>query len=138
MSECSETDCQQEHRHEADQCQCPSGRMTRFLQPRLLLLLAKMKQSHGYELIEHIGELGFEEETPDVGAVYRNLRNMEKEGLVTSEWDTKGTGPARRLYRLTLDGEEMLHSWAVSIRQRKIALEQFLEAYNAYLKQVGK
>lgn len=138
MSECSETNCHQEHHSEADRCQCPGGRMTRFLQPRLLLLLAKMKQSYGYELIEHIGDFGFEEETQDVGAIYRNLRNMEKEGLVTSEWDTEGAGPARRLYRLTPDGEEMLRSWAVSIRQRKAALERFLEAYNDYLKQADK
>ena len=137
MSECSETNCHQEHHHEADRCQCP-GRMTRFLQPRLLLLLAQKKQSYGYELIEHAGDFGFEEGTPDAGAIYRNLRNMEKEGLVTSEWDTKGTGPARRLYRLTPDGKEMLHSWAVSIRQRKVALEQFLDAYDVYLTQVNK
>lgn len=137
MSECCETNFQKEHHHETERCQCPGGRMTRFLQPRLLLLFAKMKQSYGYELIEHIGDFGFEEETLDVGAIYRNLRNMEKEGLVTSEWDTKGTGPARRLYRLTPDGEEMLHSWAVSIQQRKTALERFLEAYNDYLKQAG-
>lgn len=109
------------------------GRMTRFLQPRLLLLLAQKKQSYGYELIEDIGDSDFGGTSPDTGTIYKTLRNMEKEQLVTSEWDTKGTGPAKRIYRLTDEGKDMLYSWYVSIRQRKVALERFLEAYEAYI-----
>ena len=108
------------------------GRMSRFLEPRLLLYLAQKEQSYGYELIERIGDLGFETEPVDPGAIYRNLRGMEKRGLVTSEWETQEAGPARRLYRLMPDGEEMLHGWAASVRQRKEALEHFLEAYDAH------
>lgn len=110
------------------------GRMTRFLQPRLLLLLAQKKQSYGYELIEDIGDSDFGGTTPDTGTIYRSLRDMEKEQLVTSEWDTKGTGPAKRIYCLTDEGKDVLHSWYVSIRKRKTALEKFLEAYEAYVK----
>ena len=104
--------------------------MNRFLQPRLLLRLALKTRSYGYELIEDVGQ--FESEGADPGAIYRNLRAMEGEGLVTSEWDTDGTGPAKRVYRLTPEGVEMLRSWVAVIRQRKNALEQFLNDYETY------
>jgi poly-beta-hydroxybutyrate-responsive repressor len=95
-----------------------------------LLRLAVKTRSHGYELIEDVGQ--FESEGADPGAVYRNLRAMESEGLVTSEWDTDGSGPAKRLYSLTPEGVEMLRSWVVVIRQQKNALEQFLSDYAMY------
>jgi len=107
---------------------CHGGRVSRFIEPSLLLLLAQ-KPVHGYELMADLTGLGFYEGDPDPGAVYRNLRQMEKERLVESEWDTSGSGPAKRLYRLTPRGEDYLHSWAVSIGRRKKALENFLSLY---------
>jgi PadR family transcriptional regulator PadR len=69
-----------------------------WLQPFLLLALEQW-QSHGYELIRRMSAFGFE--TLDRGSVYRTLRQLEKDGLVTSGWDTSNDGPARRLYTLT-------------------------------------
>jgi DNA-binding PadR family transcriptional regulator len=72
-----------------------------------------------------------------VGAVYRNLRGMESEGWVKSKWNTKGAGPAKRIYRITPQGEEILHGWAITVRKRKEALDQFLKLYqNHYEKRV--
>lgn len=112
-------------------CCCESPRMERFLQPCLLLLLYE-NGAHGYELIERLGELGFEDNPPDPGAVYRNLRRMEQDGLVESKWETSGVGPARRLYRLTPEGIELLHGWAVGIRRYKKRLEAFLSRYDSF------
>ena len=109
-------------------CGCSERRVPRLLQPFILLVL-KGKDSYGYELIEKISEFQFHNSPPDVGAIYRNLRSMEKEGWVKSKWDTKGSGPAKRTYRITPQGEEILHGWAVTIRKRKEALDQFLRLY---------
>ena len=109
-------------------CGCSEQRAPRLLQPFILLVL-KGKNSYGYELIEKISEFQFHNSPPDVGAIYRNLRSMEKEGWVKSKWDTKGSGPAKRTYRITPQGEEILHGWAVTIRKRKEALDQFLRLY---------
>jgi poly-beta-hydroxybutyrate-responsive repressor len=109
-------------------CGCSEHRVPRQLQPFILLIL-KGKNSYGYELIEKISEFGFHDSPPDVGAVYRNLRTMEREGWVKSKWDTKGTGPAKRIYRITLQGEEILHGWAITVRKRREALDQFLKLY---------
>jgi poly-beta-hydroxybutyrate-responsive repressor len=92
----------------------------------------KEKNSYGYELIEKVSEFQFHNSPPDVGAIYRNLRSMEKEGWVKSKWDTKGSGPAKRTYRITPQGEEILHGWAVTIQKRKEALDQFLRLYGGH------
>ena len=112
-------------------CGCSERRVPRLLQP-LILLILKGKDSYGYELIEKISDFRFHDTPPDVGAIYRNLRGMEKEGWVKSKWDTRGTGPAKRTYRITPQGEEILHGWAVTVRRRKEALDQFLKLYQGH------
>lgn len=109
-------------------CPCPSSRLERFAEPCFLLSLAE-EPAHGYELIEKLASLGLEDLAPDPTVVYRTLRRMERDGLVTSEWVPGESGPARRLYRLTQEGEELLHAWAITIRKNRSALEQFLTAY---------
>jgi len=118
-------------------CGCSEKRVPRQLQPFILLVL-KGKDSYGYELIEKISEFRFHDSPPDVGAVYRNLRAMEKEGWVKSKWDTKGSGPAKRIYRITPQGEEILHGWAITIRKRKEALGQFLKLYQNHYEKESK
>ncbi len=112
-------------------CECSERRVPRQLQP-LILLILKGKDSYGYELIETISGFRFNDSPPDVGAVYKNLRNMEKEGWVKSKWDTKGAGPAKRIYRITPQGEEILHGWAITLRKRREALDQFLKLYQGH------
>lgn len=115
------------HNGENEACQC-GGHLSRFIEPRLLLLL-KGKPSHGYELIERIDDFPFSEGSPDPGAVYRTLRNMEQEGLVKSAWETKGTGPAKRIYEITPEGEERLKAWVWSLKKRKEVIEKFIKTY---------
>lgn len=126
------------NQHQAGQgaCSCPGGRLSRFIQPCLLLLLLD-KPSYGYELIEGVSEFGFLDGPPDPGAVYRNLRRMERDGLVTSKWKTAGSGPAKRYYELTSDGEELLHAWASRVSKRKAAFEKFLKRYKRHFKKGG-
>jgi len=111
---------------EKDECQCKIERVPNFAQPRLLLELAK-QPSHGYELIEHLSMEG--ETGPDPGNFYRLLRSMEEDALVCSTWDTQSTGPARRVYELTDQGQEFLHAWAVTIHHIHQSLNRFLSDY---------
>lgn len=112
---------------------CHGGRMERFIQPCILLLLRE-KAAHGYDLMSRLSEFGFGS-SADPGLVYRNLRKMEEDGLVRSSWDTDGPGPAKRLYEVTADGEEFIHGWAATIRNHLTTLQLFLEKYD---KQFGK
>lgn len=97
-----------------------------WLQPFLLLALEQW-QSHGYELIRRMSAFGFE--TLDRGSVYRTLRQLEKDGLVTSGWDTSKDGPARRLYTLTDAGRLYLEACAASLRGYQMMLNQFFSLY---------
>lgn len=68
-------------------------------------------------------------ETLDRGSVYRTLRQLEKDGLVVSGWDTSKDGPARRLYSLTDSGRAYLEACAASLRGYQVMLNQFFTLY---------
>ncbi|MBD3375373.1 PadR family transcriptional regulator [candidate division KSB1 bacterium] len=107
-------------------CGCHQERHNRWIEPSILYLLWQEKK-HGYELMTQIPELGFIHGSPDPGAIYRTLRHLEESGLVLSEWDTTGPGPAKRIYSLTELGRDHLQLWSESLRQRRNALDAFLQ-----------
>ncbi len=109
---------------------CRGGRMERFLEPCLLLLLCQ-EPAHGYELIQKLCDFGFEPETQDPGHIYRHLRRMEKEGMVTSRWETSESGPARRLYQVTGEGNDLLEAWSKTIQGNIEILQRFLQRYDS-------
>lgn len=108
-----------------------SSRSGKLVEPCLLLLLHE-KPSHGYELIEKLVEFGFDDDAPDPGTVYRNLRRMEEDGLVKSSWMTNGPGPAKRLYEVTPEAANLLATWADDIRKNIERLENFLVRYKNF------
>ena len=110
----------------ADHCRCDGGQPKNFARPCLLLLLAEAP-AHGYELIERLRPFGFE--ISDPAGVYKSLRQMEHEGLVTSEWELPARGPARRVYSLTSDGRDLLEAWVHTLRQNRDVLARFLERF---------
>lgn len=99
-----------------------------FLRACLLLLLAETP-SHGYDLLERLGELGLP--TADPGGLYRILRALEREDLVVSAWETSASGPARRTYELTDEGREWLHAWAGALAEGRRIVGGFLSRYEA-------
>jgi PadR family transcriptional regulator, regulatory protein PadR len=104
----------------------PAGLPRNYLRPCLLLLLAE-GSAHGYDLLEQIPALGHTRADP--GGMYRSLRAMEQEGLVTSAWQDSPSGPARRTYELTEEGTDWLHAWAGSLRLVHASLGTFLDRY---------
>ncbi len=112
----------------AQEC-CKGGRLERFTEPCLLLLLFELGPAHGYQLIQELGDFGFEPDSQDPGLIYRHLRRLEKENMVRSRWETEGSGPARRLYELTKEGLELLESWSMVIEHNMNILSVFLERF---------
>jgi PadR family transcriptional regulator, regulatory protein PadR len=98
-----------------------------LLVPYLLLALSAYR-AHGYLLQEYLRGLGFF--GVDTTTIYRNLRQLEKQGLVSSTWDTGDQGPARRVYTLTDAGQEFLGNWAGALGQYRSFLDQFFSMYN--------
>lgn len=103
------------------------ARVERFVEPSLLLLLRE-RPLHGYELLERLPELGLEGRV-DIGNLYRLLRALEDEGLVSSEWSADLPGPAKRTYELTGQGRRLLDRWAEALRRAQGTIDNFLSRY---------
>jgi poly-beta-hydroxybutyrate-responsive repressor len=104
------------------------GRRERYVQPSLLMGLFR-GPSYGYGLIKSIQEFGFMRGQVPPGMIYRHLRQLEEDGLVSSSWETEGAGPAKRVYRLTPEGEEVLSIWIDHMEQQVQNLASFIEHY---------
>lgn len=104
------------------------ARVERFVEPAVLLLLRE-RAMHGYELIDRLPEVTGTDVRIDVGNLYRVLRALEKEGIVTSEWSADLPGPARRTYELTEEGSRLLERWAEALREAHGVVGDFLDRY---------
>ena len=101
-----------------------------FVLPFILLLLSRVSL-HGYELNHKLQAFGFK--TIDHGNLYRLLRQLEKDELVSSEWDTNGSGPAKRRYSITKAGITYLKGYANQLETYQSLLDQFFNMYTSFL-----
>ncbi len=108
--------------------QQPVRRRGRFLHAGLLVLLLQ-GESYGYALVDRLSTLSLPPGTFAYGVVYRMLRNMEREGHVSSRWETSSKGPQRRLYRITPKGEEALQMTMGSLWETAALIQQLTAAY---------
>lgn len=107
------------------------GKAERYMKPSLLLALREARARYGYDLLTTIQEYGFVQGKAPPGMVYRHLRQLEEEGLVTSSWQTEDAGPARRMYEITADGLDALAGWSEFMEQQAHCLLRFVERYKA-------
>ncbi len=107
------------------------GKLSRLIEPVVLLAIRNRPGTHGYHLMSEIERLAMTDSEVDAGALYRTLRQLEHAGMVTSTWDTASGGPARRCYTLTEEGVRHLDDWAALIEKRRSEMDRFLEAHAA-------
>lgn len=105
------------------------GKLSRLIEPVVILVVKQHPGVHGYDLIQHVARLAMTDSEIEAGAVYRTLRQLEDAGMVISNWDTSGHGPARRCYSLTEEGEAHLVEWAQLIEKRREEMETFLNEF---------
>jgi DNA-binding PadR family transcriptional regulator len=92
-------------------------------------LLLRHEEGYGYALMEGLKNLGLADGSLNLSVVYRSLREMEEWGWVTSQWHTEGSGPSRRVYRITSEGEGFLSEWVEGLGELRDTLERFLKTY---------
>ncbi|MEV0459399.1 PadR family transcriptional regulator [Catellatospora methionotrophica] len=66
----------------------------------LACLLVLHRPNYGYALLEVLQQHGF---TVDANTLYPLLRRLEKQGLLTSDWNTDESRP-RKFYRTSAEG----------------------------------
>ena len=98
-----------------------------FMTPWVLLVL-KQWNLHGYLILQQLNRMGFTE--VDHATLYRELRRLEKEGYVASEWETGSSGPARRVYSITEAGEQMLLGWTEVVSGYQKMITGFFDLYS--------
>jgi len=101
-----------------------------LLRPSLLLLLAE-KETHGYELYDKLSQFGFDPDCLDSSIIYRDLREMEDQGLISSNWDENSKGPRRRVYRIGEDGKQILQDWISKLENHQNRIEIIKDRYQA-------
>lgn len=109
-----------------------SERGGRFIQPCILLSL-RQQPLHGYGLLEKITAFGFSSESLDISVVYRHLKKLEEQGMITSDWDTQQQGAARKVYSLTGDGIDALKAYRQFFEDRMKRISAFLTQCDALL-----
>ncbi|WP_017755216.1 poly-beta-hydroxybutyrate-responsive repressor [Calidifontibacillus oryziterrae] len=97
-----------------------------FIIPFVLLSLRDLNL-HGYKIMQQLIDFGFS--TIDQGNLYRMLRQLEREEMVQSKWDTSETGPAKRIYSLTEVGEKYLSTCVSSLEQYQLLINRFFNMY---------
>jgi PadR family transcriptional regulator, regulatory protein PadR len=101
--------------------------MPKNLMIPVLLLSLRNWNLHGYKLIQELARFGFS--SVDQGNVYRTLRQLEKDDLVKSEWDTTTGGPAKRIYSITEAGEAYLKTCSDALEQYQSVINRFFTIY---------
>jgi PadR family transcriptional regulator, regulatory protein PadR len=104
------------------------GNLYRFVEPVVLLLLREKGRSCGYDLCTDLQDHALTDAEIDKAAIYRALRQLEKNGNVKSTWETGTGGPARRVYKLTRNGEKHLQEWAVVLEHLSKAMSRFVNS----------
>jgi PadR family transcriptional regulator PadR len=100
-----------------------------------LLLVLGQAPLHGYDLPALLAPLGLG--GIDRGFLYRTLRLMEADDLLSSEWDASPAGPARRIYRVTPSGTEWMATAAETLREADRRMASWLARYRRLVRAGG-
>jgi PadR family transcriptional regulator, regulatory protein PadR len=111
------------------------ARVERFIEPAMLLLL-RDGETHGYDLADSLAEMA-PDDPVDLGNLYRLLRSLEAEGVVTSRWRDDLPGRSKRTYELTDAGLRLLDTWAEALGKTEGTIAAFLRRYQQGAEQRG-
>lgn len=84
----------------------------------LACLLVLQRPNYGYSLLESLQGSGID---VDANTLYPLLRRLEKQGLLTSEWNTEESRP-RKFYLTTADGLALARTLAADFNELHSAL----------------
>jgi len=101
-------------------------RLERELLSAWLLLVLEGAASYGYGLRRRLERHGIDVEP---AAMYRALRQLERDGWLESRWLAPADGPARHFYRLTRRGRRNLDEVAGLITRIHDSHDAFMRAY---------
>jgi PadR family transcriptional regulator PadR len=107
----------------------PPRQQTDALRGSLDLLILKtlsLSPMHGWGISQRVQQLSKGVLEVNQGSLYPALQRLEKEGLVTSDWDTSDNNRRARYYKLTATGRRALGVELENWRRFAAGLESVL------------
>lgn len=74
-----------------------------------LLSIIDEEASYGYEMVKKLSDRGLQ--LASEGSIYPLLSRLQKQGLIEGYLVQSSEGPARKYYRMSLQGREALARW---------------------------
>lgn len=94
----------------------------------LLRVLSRSKQPmYGYQIAKLLEESGPDIPMMKQGTLYPVLRSLEENGLLTSTVEPSVSGPPRRYYKITEEGQAALTEWLEIWKQTKNFVDAILK-----------
>jgi PadR family transcriptional regulator PadR len=94
----------------------------------LLKVLSRSKEPmYGYQIAKLLEESGPEFPMMKQGTLYPVLRSLEENGLLSSMVEPSVSGPPRRYYKITEDGQAALKDWLEIWKQTKKFVDTILK-----------
>ncbi len=94
----------------------------------LILKTLSITPMHGWGISQHVRQISKGVLEVNQGSLYPALQRLEKEGLVTSDWDRTDNNRRARYYRLTATGRRALGVELESWRRFAAGLQAVLDA----------
>jgi len=92
----------------------------------LILKTLSLAPMHGWGISQRVQQISDGVLEVNQGSLYPALQRLEKDGLVTSDWDTTDNNRRARYYRLTDTGRRALGVELESWRRFAVSLEAVL------------
>jgi len=90
-----------------------------------LLSLIEEEASYGYEMVSKLRDRGLD--LASEGSIYPLLSRLQKQGVIEGYLVQSPAGPARKYYRMSDKGREVLEQWRTEWREFRTAVDAVLE-----------
>jgi PadR family transcriptional regulator PadR len=92
----------------------------------LILKTLSLTEMHGWGISQRVQQISEGVLEVNQGSLYPALQRLEKDGLITSDWDTTDNNRRARYYRLTATGRRALRVEVENWRRFAAGLEAVL------------
>ena len=115
-------------------CACKGAFLERFIQPSVLMFLAK-EELHGFSILKKLEKSKVADYSDvDPTGLYRTLKRMEGVGLLVSKWDTESGAQPRRMYQITQEGRHCLAFWERTLKEYAATIGNLSRAVSKSIK----
>lgn len=94
-----------------------------------VLALLTGESRYGFEIVQRLGQI--DGMLTSEGTMYPLLGRLRRDGLVQTLWKESSTGPPRRYYKLTAEGQRTLRAFRDEWTTFRAAVDTILETGGA-------